>query len=92
MVTWPERADQFYNEKLMTQVLKSGVSVGTQKWVEREAIGKAVKETMKGERAEEMRNRARKLVEAAKMAVEKGGSSYSDLDSLIEELNSERKL
>ncbi|GMI88261.1 UDP-glycosyltransferase 73B4 [Hibiscus trionum] len=92
MVTWPERGDQFYNEKLMTQVLKIGVSVGTQKWVEREAIGKAVKETMKGERAEEMRNRARKLAEAAKMAVEKGGSSYSDLDSLIQELNSERKL
>ncbi|KAK8698905.1 hypothetical protein V6N13_115010 [Hibiscus sabdariffa] len=86
MVTWPQQADQFYNEKLMTQVLKIGVSVGTQKWVKREAIEKAVKEIMNGERAEEMRNTARALAQAAKKAVEKGGSSYSDLDALIEEL------
>ncbi|KAK8698907.1 hypothetical protein V6N13_115012 [Hibiscus sabdariffa] len=86
MVTWPERAEQFYNEKLMTQVLKIGVSVGTQKWVKREAIEKAVKEMMKGERAQEMRNTAKALAQAAKKAVQKEGSSFSDLDALIEEL------
>ncbi|MBA0815613.1 hypothetical protein Gohar_000373 [Gossypium harknessii] len=93
MVTWPIFAEQFYNEKLVTQVLKIGVAVGVQKWVrvegdfvEREAIEKAVKEIMKSDRAEAMRNRAKALAEAAKKAVEKGGSSYSDLDALIEEI------
>ncbi|TXG64265.1 hypothetical protein EZV62_011259 [Acer yangbiense] len=45
MVTWPVFADQFYNEKLVTEVLKIGVSVGVQQWtrlvgdfVKREAI------------------------------------------------------
>jgi hypothetical protein len=28
MVTWPRYADQFYNEKLVVDVLKVGVSVG----------------------------------------------------------------
>ncbi|TYI99841.1 hypothetical protein E1A91_A13G045400v1 [Gossypium mustelinum] len=94
MVTWPAFAEQFYNEKLLTQVLNIGVAVGAQKWVrlmgefvERESIEKAVKEMMKGDKAEEMRNKAKALAEAAKKAVEKGGSSYSDLDALIEEIS-----
>ncbi|XVE93402.1 hypothetical protein REPUB_Repub01dG0189000 [Reevesia pubescens] len=33
MVTWPVFADQFYNEKLLTQVLKIGVDVGVQQYV-----------------------------------------------------------
>ncbi|KAK4284560.1 hypothetical protein QN277_001377 [Acacia crassicarpa] len=93
MVTWPVFAEQFYNEKLVTQVLRIGVSVGTKKWVpvvgdyvEKKAIMKAVKEIMEGEEAEEMRNRAKKLARMAREAVEEGGSSYSDFNSLIEEL------
>lgn len=56
MVTWPAFADQFYNEKLVTEVLKTGVAVGAQKWVrvvgdfvKKKAIEKAVKELMKGD-------------------------------------------
>ncbi|PWA50755.1 UDP-glucuronosyl/UDP-glucosyltransferase [Artemisia annua] len=30
MVTWPQFQDQFYNEKLVVQVLRIGVSVGAQ--------------------------------------------------------------
>ncbi|XVE49229.1 hypothetical protein DITRI_Ditri01bG0065800 [Diplodiscus trichospermus] len=98
MVTWPVYADQFYNEKLVTQVLKVGIGVGAQKWVEvvgdfvrRDAIEKAVKEIMVGERAEEMRSRAKALGEMAKRAVQQGGSSFSDLNALIEELNLRRR-
>ena len=95
MVTWPMRVDQFYNAKLVTQVLKIGVDVAGQQWkrmegdtIKREAIDKAVRQIMVGEEAEEMRSRAKKLREMAKRAVEDGGSSYSDLNVLIEELRS----
>ncbi|KAK1559502.1 hypothetical protein Q3G72_015132 [Acer saccharum] len=94
MVTWPVSAEQFYNEKLVTEVLKIGVSVGVQQWarlvgdfVKREAIEKAVKEVMVGNRAGEMRSRTKALGDMARRAIEKEGSSYFDLNALIEELS-----
>ncbi|KDP24996.1 hypothetical protein JCGZ_23979 [Jatropha curcas] len=95
MVTWPIFADQFFNEKLITSILKIGVGVGAQKWVRLvgdyimcEKLEKAVKEIMVGEKAEEIRNRAKKIGEMARKAVEDGGSSYNDLSDLIPELKS----
>ncbi|KAF8110379.1 hypothetical protein N665_0085s0104 [Sinapis alba] len=94
MVTWPVGAEQFYNEILVTQVLRTGVSVGTNKhatmgdFISRENLAKAVREVLAGEEAEEMRSRAKKLAEMAKVAVEEGGSSYNDLSSFIEEFSS----
>ncbi|TQD81811.1 hypothetical protein C1H46_032622 [Malus baccata] len=41
MVTWPVSAEQFYNEKLVTQVLKIGAGVGAQKWIR--VVGDSVK-------------------------------------------------
>ncbi|GAB4852925.1 hypothetical protein Ancab_017122 [Ancistrocladus abbreviatus] len=69
MVTWPIFAEQFYNEKLVTQVLKTGIPVGVKQWsglevefiVEQDAIEKAVKQIMVGKEAEEIRDRAEKL-------------------------------
>ncbi|KAK9286589.1 hypothetical protein L1049_014989 [Liquidambar formosana] len=100
MVTWPLFADQFYNEKLVTDVLRVGVEVGAQEWsrwidnkkvsVKRDNIEKAVTQLMAGEEAEEMRNQARALKEMARRATEEGGSSYSDLNALIDELRSYR--
>lgn len=94
LVTWPHFADQFYNEKLVTQVLKIGVAVGVEKssttkseFVRRERIEKAVKEIMVGDKAEQMRSRAKAFGEMAQRAVENGGSSFSNLNSLIEELS-----
>ncbi|KAG6618281.1 hypothetical protein I3843_05G008400 [Carya illinoinensis] len=97
MVTWPMFAEQFYNEKLVTEVLKIGVPVGAQQCVnmmgndaysiKKEAIEKAVRRIiMVSEEAKEMRSRAKALGEMARRAMEKGGSSYSDLNALIEEL------
>ncbi|XP_059447917.1 scopoletin glucosyltransferase-like [Corylus avellana] len=99
MVTWPGFADQFFNEKLVTQVLKIGVDVGAERCVDgvdevgeesikKEAIEKAVKRIMVGEKADEMRSQAKALGEMARRAVEEEGSSYSDLNSLIGELKS----
>nr|XP_023874125.1 scopoletin glucosyltransferase-like isoform X2 [Quercus suber] len=88
MVTWPMASEQFYNEKLITQVLKIGISVGAQQWtwvvdgIKREAIEKAMRQILVGEEAA----RAKALGEMARKAVEEGGSSYSDLNALIEEL------
>ncbi|XP_050366977.1 scopoletin glucosyltransferase-like [Argentina anserina] len=93
MVTWPVSAEQFYNEKLVTKVLKIGVSVGTQKWimifgdsVKKETIVKVVSEIMVGEEAELRRSKARELGKQARRAVEVGGSSYQDFNNLIQGL------
>nr|WOC29674.1 flavonoid O-glycosyltransferase UGT73A26 [Scutellaria baicalensis] len=93
MVTWPVFAEQFYNEKLVTEVLKTGVSVGSKTWmrgasegVGREAVAKAVEGIMAGEEAAEMRSRAKYYREMARKAVEEGGSSYNSLSALIQDL------
>lgn len=97
MITWPVSAEQFYNEKLITDVLEIGVRVGSVEWmsfnVEKKAlvgmekVEVAVKTLMGGgDEAMKMRRRARELAEKAKRAVEEGGSSYNDADALIEEL------
>ena len=93
MVTWPISAEQFYNEKLVTQVLRIGVEVGAKKWerlvgdfVKSEALEKAVRLVMEGDEVEGMRGRASALAEMASKAVEEGGSSHSDLNAFIKEL------
>ncbi|KAL4615386.1 hypothetical protein ACB092_07G121000 [Castanea dentata] len=84
MVTWPMAAEQFYNEKLATDVLKIGVGVDD---IKMEAIEEAVRLSMAGDEAEEI-SRAKALGKMAKRVVEEGGSSYSDLNALIKELSS----
>ncbi|XP_047337440.1 scopoletin glucosyltransferase-like [Impatiens glandulifera] len=94
MVTWPVMAEQFLNEILVTEILKTGVRSGARKCgittageeVKREAVAMAVGKVMEGREAEEMRERARKLKEMAMNAIEEGGSSYNDFNSLLEEL------
>ncbi|GMN72457.1 hypothetical protein TIFTF001_055621 [Ficus carica] len=101
MITWPLSAEQFYNEKLVTDVLRIGVAVGVREWsfdvwqlgkelVKREQLEKAVEFLMGGggggEEAADMRKRVRNLAEDAKKAVETGGSSQTNLMALINEL------
>ncbi|KAJ4806701.1 Glycosyltransferase [Rhynchospora pubera] len=95
MITWPMIADQFLNEKLVVDILQVGATVGAkvggpyfenQPLIEAETI-KSVIERVVGEgmEGEAMRKRAEVLKEKAKAAVQEGGSSYSDLKSLIED-------
>ncbi|KAJ6939837.1 hypothetical protein NC651_006102 [Populus alba x Populus x berolinensis] len=97
MVTWPIFAEQFYNEKLITQVLKVGVPVGNETWkvwaneesplINRDKIEKAVRTVMGDtDEAMEMRKQASRLEAFAKMAIEEGGSSCNDLKALIEDI------
>ncbi|CAJ1809288.1 unnamed protein product [Sphenostylis stenocarpa] len=99
MITWPMFAEQFYNEKLLVDVLKIGVPVGAKEnkfWtspgkdalVGREEIAKAIVQLIGKEENSEMRNRARKLGNASKKTIEEGGSSYNNLMQLLDELKS----
>ncbi|CAN0846392.1 Scopoletin glucosyltransferase [Linum grandiflorum] len=98
MVTWPVMAEQFYNEKLVRDVVKIGVAVGVEVWAEQSPtiesvkVERAIRRIMSKEDEEviEMRRRAKSLGEMARRAVEEGGSSYRDLDALIEELRLNR--
>ena len=92
MVTWPLYAEQFDNEKLIAYVLRIGIGDGAQEWskyekkilVRKTEIEKAIIQLMVDE--EEIRNRARKLKEMERKETEEGGSSYSDLTALLDEL------
>ncbi|KAG4947182.1 hypothetical protein JHK85_043932 [Glycine max] len=98
MATWPLFAEQFYNEKLLAEVLRIGVPVGAKEWrnwnefgdevVKREEIGNAIGVLMGGEESIEMRRRAKALSDAAKKAIQVGGSSHNNLKELIQELKS----
>ncbi|KAJ0077420.1 hypothetical protein Patl1_35507 [Pistacia atlantica] len=56
--------------------------------VKREAVENAVKQVMMGgDKADVMRSRVQALGEMGRRAVEKGGSSNSDLNALVKELS-----
>ncbi|KAJ1442502.1 UDP-glycosyltransferase family, conserved site [Sesbania bispinosa] len=99
MVTWPLFAEQFFNDKLLVDVLRIGVPVGAKEWknlnefgdevVKREDIGKAIASLMGGgEESLEIRKRAKELSGAAKKAIQVGGSCHTNLQNLIKELKS----
>lgn len=96
LVTWPVFAEQFYNEILVTQVLKIGISSGAKEWnrkvegvmVKWEDIKEVIRRIMEGDEALEIRSRANKVKELARKAIEVGGSSYVSMCSLIQELSS----
>ncbi|KAE8716765.1 short chain alcohol dehydrogenase [Hibiscus syriacus] len=101
MITWPMSADQFFNEKLVTDVLKTGVKVGSLDWllwtmepqasVGRDMVEAVVNRLMDGgEEAVEMINKARQIGVIAKKAVEEGGSSYENAIALIKDLEDRR--
>ncbi|KAE8727927.1 hypothetical protein F3Y22_tig00005154pilonHSYRG00066 [Hibiscus syriacus] len=97
-VTWPIFAEQFYNEKLVTQVLKVGVSVGNEIWKvwatqdspnikTSNDILMAINTVMGNtDESMDMRKRAKKLGEQAKKSIEQGNSSYNDIDRLVKDI------
>ncbi|OIV92868.1 hypothetical protein TanjilG_01002 [Lupinus angustifolius] len=96
MATWPLFAEQFFNEKLVTDVLKIGVAVGAKEWrnwndfgkevIKKEEIGKAIALLMSNGEGADMRKRVRALSDAAKRAVQVGGSSQANMLELVQEL------
>ncbi|PNX99657.1 isoflavonoid glucosyltransferase [Trifolium pratense] len=98
MITWPVQGDQFYNEKLITQVRGIGVEVGVDEWVVtsfremkklvgRDCIEKAIRRLMDGgDEAIQIRERSQKLAKITRHVVQEGGSSHKNLTALINEL------
>ena len=58
--------------------------------VKKDDIANAVTQLMVSEEAEKIRSKAKVLGEMARRTVEDGGSSYSDLNSLLENLRLHR--
>uniref|UniRef100_A0A453N3D5 Uncharacterized protein n=1 Tax=Aegilops tauschii subsp. strangulata TaxID=200361 RepID=A0A453N3D5_AEGTS len=100
MVTWPRYADQFYNEKLIVEVLKVGVSIGAKDFaspleghevIGGEVIAGSIGRLMgSGEEGDAVRKKAKDLSVKARSAMEKGGSSYGDFGRLMDELMARR--
>lgn len=101
MITWPVSAEQFSNEKLVTEVLRVGVQVGSREWVSwdeewkevvgREKVELAVRRLMaESDEVEGMRKRVKEIAGQARRAVEEGGTSYADAEALIQELKARR--
>ncbi|KAJ9555456.1 hypothetical protein OSB04_010070 [Centaurea solstitialis] len=99
MITWPQFAEQFLNEKLVVQVLGTGVAVGAQSvvhWGEEEKFGVKVKsEDVKmailkvmdsGIEGIERRKKAKELGKIANRAIDEGGSSHMNLKLMIQQI------
>ncbi|KAF7083021.1 hypothetical protein CFC21_086843 [Triticum aestivum] len=102
MVTWLRYPDQFYNQKLIVEVLRVGVSISAKDYtwplepheviggkVIAGSIGRPMGSSEEGD-ADAVRKKAKDLSVKAKSAMEKGGSSYSDVGSLMDELMARR--
>ncbi|KAK4481112.1 hypothetical protein RD792_011983 [Penstemon davidsonii] len=99
MITWPMFGEQFLNEKLVVQILGTGVGVGAQAVVHlgeeqkpemkvmRNGITKAIQRVMdEGKEGSERRKMAKELGEKARRSVEVGGSSDLNARLLIQEI------
>ncbi|KAD4384426.1 hypothetical protein R6Q59_011453 [Mikania micrantha] len=99
MVTWPQFGEQFFNERLVVQVLGTGVEVGAQRvihlgeedaaqiQVKRDDVCRAAKKVMdEGKEGEDRRIKAKHLKRVAEKAIEEEGSSKFDLNRFIEDI------
>ncbi|XP_070006620.1 UDP-glycosyltransferase 73C6-like [Nicotiana sylvestris] len=91
MITFPMFADQFYNEKLIVNVLQIGIRVGIEEknkvLVKKEEVKKAINQLMnEGLESEERRKRAKELAIMSKEAMKERGSSYLNIMLLIQDV------
>ncbi|KAL2339119.1 hypothetical protein Fmac_013565 [Flemingia macrophylla] len=98
MVTWPVHDEQFYNEKLVTQVRRIGLEVGAREWgvvgfgerkhlVPADCIANAITRLMDGrDEALAIRRRAMDYAQKAAQALAPGGSSHTNFTALVRHL------
>ncbi|KAL8486407.1 hypothetical protein ACS0TY_023193 [Phlomoides rotata] len=99
MITWPLFSEQFLNEKFVVQILGIGVGVGAKSVVHvgeeekvesrvmRDGVKRAIERVM-DEREEgcERRKIAKEMGEMGKRSIEEGGSSYLNVELLIQDI------
>ncbi|XP_073126716.1 7-deoxyloganetic acid glucosyl transferase-like [Henckelia pumila] len=85
MICWSYFADQMVNSRFVSHVWKIGLDVKDS--CDRVVIENAVKELMEV-RKDEFLERASHLAKSAKTAINEGGSSYSNLNDLMEYIES----
>ncbi|XP_019176529.1 PREDICTED: 7-deoxyloganetic acid glucosyltransferase-like [Ipomoea nil] len=83
MIGWPVHGDQQVNSRYVAEVLKVGVDM--KDTCDRTIIEKMVRELME-ERKDEFLERAQHYSKLAKQSVRQGGSSYSNLEHLLEDI------
>ncbi|CAI9780651.1 unnamed protein product [Fraxinus pennsylvanica] len=99
MITWPLFAEQFFNEKLVVQILGTGVRIGAEAAVDlitqersgmkvmKDEVKAAIDMVMdKGIKGDERREKAKELKEMAKKSVEEDGSSYLNTKLLVQDI------
>ncbi|KAI5083377.1 hypothetical protein GOP47_0003120 [Adiantum capillus-veneris] len=88
MLCWPHLGEQRLNARLLVDEWKAGIELvqDDDGWVKKEAVAKAVKELMRGEVGECLRDNALRLKETACLAWQEGGSSCRYLQSLIQDI------
>ncbi|XP_057789007.1 7-deoxyloganetic acid glucosyl transferase-like [Salvia miltiorrhiza] len=85
MICWPYFGDQTINSRFVGEVWKIGIDIKDS--CDRLIIEEAIREIMIV-RKDEFLERADGMAKMAKKAVERGGSSYRNLDALIEYIKS----
>ncbi|CAA2975539.1 7-deoxyloganetin glucosyltransferase-like [Olea europaea subsp. europaea] len=84
MICWPFFAEQKTNCRYACTEWETGLEIEGE--VTREKVAKLVKVLMEGEKGKEMGKKALGWKEKARLAVKPGGSSYQNLEFLINEI------
>ncbi|MQM16406.1 hypothetical protein Taro_049360 [Colocasia esculenta] len=84
MACCPNLADQYLSRRMIAELWKIGVEI--KNTCDRAAVEKAVREVMGGERASEIRAAAASMSKTAREGVEEGGSSYMNMERLIQDI------
>jgi len=88
MITWPMFAEQPLNSKLLVEFLGIGIQIclDVSSVPDEEEVRRAVTMLVAGEEGKKMRMRTQELKRLAKMAVDKEGSSYNNLQSFVQHI------
>ncbi|WMV19772.1 hypothetical protein MTR67_013157, partial [Solanum verrucosum] len=85
MICWPRFADQQVNSRFVGEVWKMGLDI--KDTCDRDIIAKSIRDLME-KRNGEFSQRTEHMASLAKKAVNEGGSSYINLDRLIQDIRS----
>ncbi|GFY93134.1 UDP-Glycosyltransferase superfamily protein [Actinidia rufa] len=94
ILAWPIMADQHLNARMVVEEVRVGLRVETSDgsvrgFVKSEGLEKMVREFMEGEMGKEVREKVKEYGEAARRALDEGGSSWQTLNQLIDELQAQ---